>query len=380
MDIGSFLVHIGLLNDSELKEIRTLSSSTGLPIRNAVSLSGQIKEDLLDSVFRLYSVTRTTKLPMNVVQDAVALIRYRGLSVEEALSQAGMTGQILGYSRLGTLLVEANLVSKEQMEDARKTSYETGMPLGRMVVLSGLLPQSTVDLALDLQRRLREQSITKDDALRELRGEAPPISEQPQAPSTVLTAQPARKVRMIDLLMLSGAMTEMDMLDAVETSLKQSRPLADIILESHAVSQDVLTLAAELQSSVEDGNLHIMEATDALHYIATTGGAEGMKDVATELSPMDFGELLTQAQIVTEYDIANAIDVLRHYPSLLGKLLITSGAIDEATFLAALKCHQLLTRKYLSQENAVKALHHAVSTQHTLEDALHELGIYILIT
>ncbi|HEY9788724.1 MAG TPA: hypothetical protein V6D17_25270 [Candidatus Obscuribacterales bacterium] len=383
LDVGAFLVQLGLIGERDLHEIRSLAATTGLPIRNAVMLSGQVSQSLLDAAFRLYSITRTAKLPPDVIRDAFTLVRDQNLTVENALAQAGMKGQIIGYSRLGTLLVESGLITKDQLDEARKTSYETGLPLGRMLQLLGVVDQPTIELALDLQKQLRQQIVTKDEALRRLGKE----EQSPAAPQEAAFAQDAtlgqpisahqsRRVRTIDLLLLSSAVTEMDVLDAVEAALHDARPISQILLENQAVDSDVLKLAVELHEAVESGSLHILEATDTLHYVATTGSTRhAMGEQSARLGAVDFVNLLIKAQIITEYDLTHAVNALRHYPSLIGKLLITSGAIDESVLLAALRCHQLLSRNYLSEETAVTALQHAILHRHTMDDALQELGI-----
>lgn len=393
LDIGAFMVQIGLLREAELAEIRGLAASTGLPIRNALSLSRQVPEHLLDAAYRLYQITRTSKLPTSVVKDALALIRDQGLTVENALAKAGMAGQIIGYSRLGTLLVEANLITKEHLDEARKTSFETGLPLGRMLQLQGVIDQATVDLALELQKQLRSQSISKDEALKALKkdealkalkkeqatkpGTADGRDQIDQNRAEASRTSARKKVRVIDLLLLSGAVTEMDVLDAVETSLNDKRPLTQILLTNHSLDTEALLMATQLRESVEEGSLHILEATDALHYISTTGKDDRRQECRAGTSTVDFISLLTRAQVITDYDVSHAIEALRHYPSLIGKLLITSGAIDESILLAALRCHQFVSRRYISEEDAVKALHHAITTRHTFEDSLSELGMEI---
>jgi hypothetical protein len=79
--------------------------------------------------------------------------------------------------------------------------------------------------------------------------------------------------------------------------------------------------------------------------------------------------------LIEEDDIKQAIDLSSKYPSLIGKMLVVSGAIDEATLLAALRCQFLLRNGNVNLKDAVKALQYAKTNMMSLEDALEELGV-----
>jgi len=87
------------------------------------------------------------------------------------------------------------------------------------------------------------------------------------------------------------------------------------------------------------------------------------------------GELLKMTGFVTDADIHEAVELSNKYPSLIGKMLVISGAIDEATLISTLRCQYLLKHDLISIEDAVRTLQFARENQISLDDALEELGL-----
>jgi hypothetical protein len=89
------------------------------------------------------------------------------------------------------------------------------------------------------------------------------------------------------------------------------------------------------------------------------------------------GELLTMSGFIEESDINQAIELGRQHPALLGKMLVSSGAIEEGALLSALRCQFLMRNGHIQVEDAVKALQLARTNRISLDDALDELDVPI---
>jgi hypothetical protein len=88
------------------------------------------------------------------------------------------------------------------------------------------------------------------------------------------------------------------------------------------------------------------------------------------------GELLKMCGFVLEEEIQSSIALARDYPSVLGRMLVVNGYIDESTLLAALRCQFMVRNKLISVEQAVAALKYSRQSKLSFDDALDELGIY----
>jgi hypothetical protein len=86
------------------------------------------------------------------------------------------------------------------------------------------------------------------------------------------------------------------------------------------------------------------------------------------------GELLKMTGFVNDTDITEAIELSSRYPALIGKMLVVSGAIDEATLIASLRCQYLLKHRYLAVDQAVQALQYTRKNKVSFDDSMEELG------
>ena len=66
---------------------------------------------------------------------------------------------------LGELLVEFGLITDDLLEQALSEAKEYGIPLGRVLVMSGWLTQKQINWSIQLQSLLRDESISHAIAL-----------------------------------------------------------------------------------------------------------------------------------------------------------------------------------------------------------------------
>lgn len=382
--LGEFLVATGFLSPTQVNETMAMANQTGLPLGRALVLNNVLTQKDLDAALRLQTIYRGSKIPLAVAVNAFKHCVQEQLTPEQGLAKAGFARQIISYSKLGTLLVDAKLITKKQLDDAQATSYETGMQLGKMLTLSGAISDEMLSTALELQRRMREQSITKDAALKEMeRLFGTPKASASSAPSAVSAAQlelpkpTERTVKLGELLLMSGVITEIDVMDAFEHSLESNKPMATILVEYGVVPENLVGIAGELQEAISEGDMTIEAACESLSFIARTGEMpEGSNEIAQQ--PVDnsikLGDILLMSSYLQEQDIEFAARLVKSYPSLIGKLLVVAGSIDEPTMRAALRCLNMLKQNTLNKENAIKVFKHSGQRRISFDDALDELG------
>lgn len=382
LKLGELLRALGAVEPADLTETVKLAVQVGLPLGRALVLSGHLNEDELDAALEVQALLKSGNLTLTVAQKAFGQVRA-GAQLQDALEAAGWDrpAGVRAYpSRLGSLLFDAKIISKQQLEEAQRASYETGMPLGRMLNLMGLLSQRMLATALDLQRAVRDERISHNQAVLELHTVHQAEADAPRPEREMAVGR--KPIRLGEILMLSGVLTESDIMNALEHGLTSSKPLGDVLLDMGLVTRPILNLALELQASVCDGSINIHAATDTLGYVASTGespaaAVEELSKNVVEGESVKLGELLKLSGFIEEDDIKQAIDLSSKYPSLIGKMLVVSGAIDEATLLAALRCQFLLRSGHVSRDDAVEALKFAKDRHLSLDDALDEMGLGI---
>lgn len=381
--LGDLLLQFGVISTDKLSEVTVQAARMGIPLGKTLVLSGLLTMVELENILKLQSMVRACNLPVDVAADAFRLCRTEGRSLGDALNKAGFERTLKSSSRLGTLLVEAEIINQTQLDDTQEMSYETGIPLGRMLCLNGIISEQRLALALELQRKLRDQEITKEDAV-EILANRKAKNVGTEHPKLVVEKMEGgerkalKKVKLGEMLLLSGLITELDVMNALEHSLTQSKPMGEVLAEHGLVPQSLIELAAELQEAVNAGDLPLAAAADSLNYVAKTGSKpEAMSDATPDAAPdtIRLGELLQMSDYVSAKDIDYAREILTLFPSLLGKLLVVAGAIDEPTLLSALRAQFFLRHNHVKLEDAVRALKFSGDHRVSFDDALESLNI-----
>lgn len=369
---GDLLVALELVSETDLNDALQVAPQFGLPLGRTLVLSGRLTEEELKLVVELQSLVNRSSYPMESAKQAARMVRSKGVSATEALKTTGVKNTS-DKSTLGSILLEAGAITSAQLDEAKKVSYETGMRLGRVLILNGVIDHTLLTKALDAQSMIRDKRLSVEQAVERLR---PNISFS-TAPSALsleahaLQPNPAKKnVRFGEFLVLCGLATEAEILNAMETSLNNQQSLGEAIVELGLISKRIFDKAMQLHEQVCSGTIALKQATDEIHKMIFGDIAGDHKTPSPVL-----GELLKLTGLVTDADILEAIQLSNKYPSLIGKMLVVSGAIDEATLIASLRCQYLLKHGYLSIDGAISALQYAKKNKVSFDDALEELGI-----
>jgi hypothetical protein len=133
---------------------------------------------------------------------------------------------------------------------------------------------------------------------------------------------------------------------------------------------------------VANGTLNALDAAQTIRSVATKNCS--MAQALAELSPENDGisgtenirlsDVLKAAGVISEDDLIKASEMSAHNSALVGKMLLVTGMIDEATLHASLRCQFLLKEGFLNLEQAIVAMSHCRLNQVSFDDALQELG------
>ncbi|HEY9772963.1 MAG TPA: hypothetical protein V6C81_04075 [Planktothrix sp.] len=70
---------------------------------------------------------------------------------------------------LGELMMKSSLVTKQDLDEALQIGKETGMRVGRVLIVSGYLTDEHLNAALEVQTLLKEGQLTLDEGVDALR-------------------------------------------------------------------------------------------------------------------------------------------------------------------------------------------------------------------
>lgn len=232
---------------------------------------------------------------------------------------------------------------------------ELGLKLGQFLVEAGLVPQPTVDAALQLQDLVRSGKLPTSKAAEAVRrahirgGEVDPT----------LTASP----------------------DAQTYSVQgNAPPLGQILVEAAILRGPVLRSVLQLQQKVRSGSITQDEAFDVLYKEVFGVGREKEKsgkkaeEKVDQKGDEDALIILKVAGLLSDFDIESARKVSVKHSSSVLKILKTSGKLDDFTVDASVKLARLVDQNKFKPDQAVIALHFCQRSRVSLDDALKELG------
>lgn len=385
--LGELTKALGLVKETQLAATLRRALQAGLPIGRALVMSGYLTEDELNTALEIQALLRVGEITLNEGVQAFTIATTESVALGEALKRLGIMKVAQARSlntKLGTLLLDSERIKPRQLDEAQKKSDISGSPLGRTLVLTGVLPQIVLDKALELQNMIREGMITYSEAVKVLHAKRgrKPMAESVATRNGGEAKLKTNSIHLADLLVRSKAVSEAAMADAIEHIFTMPGPLGDVLVDMGLLSQEALMLAFELQRSVAAGNLDPSAAAETLQYVATAGsaGASTLSTTRTTNSPLDhdnarLGDILRMCNFAGTKDVEDALELSRKCSSLIGEMLVLIGVISQPLLLSTLRCQSLVRRGLLRLDHGIKALQLANNESINFDEALERLGI-----
>ncbi len=380
--IGELLTSLGLVSTKDLNEALQISRDTGLPVGRVLTMSSFITDLQLNAALRAQALLNDGLITMEEVSKAMDLTILNSLPFDEALSKIGWLNPGTSSSKLGELLVGAELTTEEQMESALRQSITTGLPMGRLLVLSGILTDALLTAALTAQILVRDAKLSKEDAIASLKA-----AKKRQVPIEVPLVEkgfyelPARQgVRLGELLSASGLISESEVLNAVEVGLLEQKPIGQVLMERSPVSETVLEAALKLQKDIASEAVAMDQAAQALFLVHTDGISlqAALSKVQSLITKKDgsppLAQFLRLVRSISNDDIKRAMEFAIRDPELFSMIGIRAGIIDEPTLKLAQKCEELMRKGVLTLERACILYDYARRKGLSIEAALQELS------
>jgi tetratricopeptide (TPR) repeat protein len=379
--LGDLVVGFRMVSESELEDSLTIAKETGLPIGNVLVMSNLLSDSDLKNVLRCQSLLRERAIIFDIAQEAMEKVKERRITLDHALAELGWDGLRHESMPLGKLLVEAQFISREQLEKALRRHKDTGLPLGRILVLEGSIPDSLLSAAINGQNFLREGKISKQQALEALKEARRRhfVNTPPREKSFYLF--PSRnRPRLGELLLLSGLITQTDLNHALETGFTCKKPLGEVLVEMKLVSAKVIEGALHAQTLIADSTLRLKEGKALIAGIhrgmSTADALEKVisdRQTRKEEPPISLVDFMKSIDFLKEAEIEQAFSVAQHNSDVIMKMLLIAGVTDAETLSMTEQCRALVVGKRLSLQQARTAFDYARKRSIKVQEALREL-------
>ncbi len=380
--LGDLLTSAGLLKAEELRQAMLIAKSQGLPVGRVIIMSGFMSENNLQAAVQCQSLLKDGILSAEIAVNALRTLHRENISLDEALQKLSVNLNQSGNStnKLGELLIEAGILTKAQLDDALAHGKSSGLPLGRVLVVTNIISEQLLASALNAQILIRDKRVEREQAISSLRA-----AKDRQIPLEQTLAEKglnlnAETVRLGELLVMAKLLDEQKLMQIVEMGLVKEQPIGQVLVESGLVSESLLQLALSVQTYVASGKLRKSLSGQVLEIVAREGisvetAVERIQPDKQQISNnLPLYQFLQLAGVIGPKDIEDALKAGSRNAQLMGQMLLLTGAIDQNLLQIALKCSELMAQGILKAEQAVIALGICWKTKGSLEDAFRQLG------
>jgi len=275
--------------------------------------------------------------------------------------------------RLGNLLSQFGLLDEPEVEKALGVATETGLPVGKVLVMLERISNPTLKAVLEAQWMLKDDLLTLDQAVKAMdlvKRNGWNFSDALVAID--VDAYATKGARLGELLVAAGQMEE----DDVDTFLKVSNqsllPLGRVLILLDRMNEPGLDAALKLQRQIRLGHMAAEEGAiqlrETLLLTPNSYGDtfetknDGVKPATKGMESMKLGELLVAAGLISEKEVDIALDIATANNKMIGEVLTEHSWIEEDVLNQALTMQNEARNKRMSYHDVVERLRSQVTT------------------
>jgi tetratricopeptide (TPR) repeat protein len=284
--------------------------------------------------------------------------------------------------RLGDLVIDLDMVSREHLEEALSISRETSLPLGRVLVMSNLMSDE------DLKNVVRCQTLLKEHAI-ELKLAKQAMAQVRQMRITLDeslallgwdSVNQRELVPLGKLLMAANFVSRNQLERALEKHEATGLPFGRILVLGGVLSESLLSAAVNAQILVRDKKLTEEQAVEALKVAARRQISievllkeKGFYDLPNRSCPR-IGEILLFCDLISPNELVNALEVGLVAKKPIGEVLVDAKLLNNEILQAVLHVQNLIAESKLTI-NEAKELVTAVKGGATFHDAMKGISL-----
>jgi hypothetical protein len=380
--IGELLVSANIVRPESILQGLKESKASNRPLGRVLMGMGVLKERDLEAALELQSLLREGLVSNQFGIRALNLAIRSDIPLAEGFRKLGWQPPErppASTNELAQLLLDAQLVPRKQMDEALARSTSAKIPLGRCLVLNRIISSSLLSSALTAQVMLRDEKITRTQAIAALKAafrKQQPLEQSLQESGEVSLSEPGLKVG--DLLTAAGLVTEGDKMSAIEQGLVNELPVGQVLLRQGRISQSVLDDALKIQQLVNMKTVTSHQGTELLRTAHARGVsveaimAEWQAKQREIERAFKSTALLEKAGILTAGEVGRAQAKTVQHRMVVLDLLRTSGRLPAQLLDAAMRADSLVDNQVIDSEQAVAVLiycqKHNVDFHHALQN------------
>lgn len=266
--LGELLVEAGCIDQKGLDDALDACFTSGMPLGRVLVLRGNVNEMLTYAALTAQILIREGHITRQQALDGLKLVAARKITMEESLTQGGLSPRRGHTIRLGELLMLAELVSEIDLLSAVERGMLDEMPIGQVLVRVGLITEQTLDQSLRLQELVTKgklQPLAASDILKKVR--ATGLSLEAALAQYGGSSAPVDGKDMMELpemLRMIGLIANQDMVKAIDQSSASGIPIEVVLLNESLIDLATMDSAMRCHKLMKEGELTKEQAIFAM--------------------------------------------------------------------------------------------------------------------
>ena len=304
LPIGEILVRAGLITPRQLETAVEEAGTRARLLGKTLVNHGVLSPDTLRAALEAQSVLRDGVVDSFKAFKALSIAAASCVDFATALAQVSPVPASNDplkkkepTSKLGELLLAADVLDAKTLQTAQQQVLATGEPLGVILVSGGHLTESFLDAALELQVRVRDGMFSREQAIFALKQDPRKLLAMiaPHMMADEIEAKKAKAaIRVGELLVRAGIISNANVNQALELSLAQGQQIGEMLVSRGFISKSLLDATLSLQQMATLGHLTTGEATACLIKVNSTN--KSVAECILELNGLKSKPGVRQAQ------------------------------------------------------------------------------------
>ncbi len=381
--LGELMIRAGVLTSQQLLEAIEYSKQTSMPVGKMFVMCGIVTENVLYSAVQLQSMVRDNQVDLENAVALLSMVYRQDIPLTQAMEQTGRSSKPKEPTfRLGEILYEAGFLGADELEKFLKDGQDSGLPLGRIILLYGSISKEMLSAALTAQVLVRDGKVSREQAIKALKTTRRRRSDLETSLRELgfYTGNVRPHTLIGELFMKSGLVEEADLLSALEFALENEIPVGRALIQKKIVSQPDLEIALKLQEMVINATLNDSQAAEILNKVSKRGFSptSALTELALATANTDDCKILWQlltASGTVHQDARPGVFIKEDLTMAeMGHNLLHAELIDEFTLNGACRCQFLMRSGFLDLQRAIVVLNHCRSRRIAADEALRELS------
>jgi hypothetical protein len=285
--------------------------------------------------------------------------------------------------RIGEFLIAAEIVQRRELTESLSLARRSGLPIGRVLVVSGLVSENGLRQALKVQSMVRDSILPFRmgvDALKLACSEELSLEE---ALSRLGWSEGATKQtnKLGELLLTAEVINQQTLETAMRTAEATGMPLGRSLISLGLLSDEMLSAALDAQVLVRDFKIGRQQSVDGLRAAKKRREPvdEMLKEQGFLRGPLPnlirLGQLFNEAGVIGVEQLWNALTRSFVQQISIGQALCEMKLIDREQLQYGLLVQEMVANRTLDFLQASEVLHSVCRTKNSLATALSHLAL-----